>query len=136
MTLNDLGHVAAEYVAADVFEQLRVYREEGRTFDLIILDPPKFAHSTRDIERAARGYKDINLLAFQLLKPGGRLLTFSCSGLVSPDLFQKIVFGASIDADRQAQIISWLGQGSDHPVLLTFPEGHYLKGLICRVCGF
>ncbi|MBN1312168.1 MAG: class I SAM-dependent rRNA methyltransferase [Anaerolineae bacterium] len=133
MALNDLDQVPAEYVAADVFEQLRVYREEGRTFDLIILDPPKFAHSSRDIERAARGYKDINLLAFRLLRPGGLLLTFSCSGLVRPDLFQKIVFAASIDVYRQAQIIGWLGQGSDHPVLLTFPEGQYLKGLVCRV---
>jgi 23S rRNA (cytosine1962-C5)-methyltransferase len=135
MALNSLEGVDTEYVTADVFDQLRVYREQGRTFDMIILDPPKFAHSTRDIDRAARGYKDINLLAFQLLKPGGLLITFSCSGLVSPDLFQKIVFAASIDADRQAQIIGWLGQGADHPVLLTFPEGQYLKGLICRVMG-
>lgn len=133
MALNGLDGVEAEYVAADVFEQLRVYRDKGRSFDVIILDPPKFAHSTHDIERAARGYKDINLLAFQLLRPGGLLLTFSCSGLVSPDLFQKIVFAASIDAGRPAQIVGHLGQGADHPVLLTFPEGQYLKGLICRV---
>jgi 23S rRNA (cytosine1962-C5)-methyltransferase len=133
MALNGLDKVDAEYVAADVFEQLRVYREKRRSFDVIILDPPKFAHSMHDIERAARGYKDINLLAFQLLRPGGLLLTFSCSGLVGPDLFQKIVFAASIDADRPAQIIGHLGQGADHPVLLTFPEGQYLKGLICRV---
>jgi 23S rRNA (cytosine1962-C5)-methyltransferase len=133
MAVNGLDGVEAEYVAADVFDQLRVYREKDRSFDVIILDPPKFAHSMHDIERAARGYKDINLLAFQLLKPGGLLLTFSCSGLVSSDLFQKIVFAASIDADRPAQIIGHLGQASDHPVLLTFPEGQYLKGLICRV---
>jgi 23S rRNA (cytosine1962-C5)-methyltransferase len=132
MALNVLDKVEAEYVAADVFDQLRVYREKGRSFDVIILDPPKFAHSMHDIERAARGYKDINLLAFQLLRPGGLLLTFSCSGLVSSDLFQKIVFAASIDADRPAQIVGHLGQGADHPVLLTFPEGQYLKGLICR----
>lgn len=133
MALNSLDKVDAEYVAGDVFDQLRVYREGDRSFDVIILDPPKFAHSMHDIERAARGYKDINLLAFQLMRPGGLLLTFSCSGLVSPDLFQKIVFAASIDADRPAQIIGHLGQGADHPVLLTFPEGQYLKGLICRV---
>lgn len=135
MALNGLDKIDAEYVAADVFDQLRVYREKGRSFDVIILDPPKFAHSMRDIERAARGYKDINLLAFQLLRPGGLLLTFSCSGLVGSDLFQKIVFAASIDADRPAQIIGHLGQGADHPVLLTFPEGQYLKGLICRIIG-
>ncbi|MBN1430868.1 MAG: class I SAM-dependent rRNA methyltransferase [Anaerolineae bacterium] len=132
MVLNNLDKVDAEYVTADVFDQLRAYRGAGRSFDLIILDPPKFAHSTRDIDRAARGYKDINLLAFQLLRPGGLLLTFSCSGLVSSDLFQKIVFAASIDAGCPAQITGWLGQGADHPVLLTFPEGQYLKGLVCR----
>jgi 23S rRNA (cytosine1962-C5)-methyltransferase len=136
MALNGLDGVEAEYECADVFQQLRVYRAEGRKFDLVILDPPKFVHSARDIERAARGYKDINLLAFQLLKPGGTLMTFSCSGLVDPDLFQKIVFGASIDAGRQAQIIGWLAQPVDHPVLLSFPEGRYLKGLVCRVAGF
>lgn len=123
----------AELVEADLFQLLRRYRAEERTFDLIILDPPKFAHSQPQIERAARGYKDINLLALQLLTPGGILATFSCSGLVSADLFQKIVFGAALDAHRDVQIIERLGQGPDHPVLLTFPEGEYLKGLIGRV---
>jgi len=136
MALNGFESVEAEYVCADVFQQLRVYRAEGRRFDLVILDPPKFVHSTRDIERAARGYKDINLLAFQLLNPGGTLMTFSCSGLVDPDLFQKIVFGASVDAGRQAQIVGWLAQPVDHPVLLSFPEGRYLKGLVCQVTGY
>jgi 23S rRNA (cytosine1962-C5)-methyltransferase len=136
MSLNGLEAVSAEYTCADVFQQLRVYRAEARAFDLIILDPPKFAHSGRDMEQAARGYKDINLLAFQLLKPGGSLLTFSCSGLVDADLFQKIVFAASLDAGRQAQIIGWFGHPPDHPVLLAFPEGRYLKGLVCRVAGF
>ncbi len=136
MKLNEYGHVPVENVTADVFQQLRAYRDQRRTFDLIILDPPKFAHSVRDLERAARGYKDINLLAFQLLRPGGTLMTFSCSGLVDPDLFQKIVFGASADAGRQAQIVGWLAQPADHPVLLSFPEGRYLKGLVCRVAGF
>jgi 23S rRNA (cytosine1962-C5)-methyltransferase len=136
LDLNNLGNIATEYVEADVFQQLRVYRDQQRRFDVIILDPPKFAHSARDVDRAARGYKDINLLAFQLLRPGGLLITFSCSGLIDPDLFQKIVFGASIDAGVQAQIIARIGQGADHPVLLAFPESLYLKGLVCRVCGF
>lgn len=125
--------VAAELVEGDVFRVLRQYRAEGRSFDLVVLDPPKFAHSQHQVERAARGYKDINLLAMQLLRPGGALATFSCSGLVSPDLFQKIVFGASVDARRDVQIVERLAQGPDHPVLLTFPEGEYLKGLLCRV---
>ena len=102
-------------------------------FDLIILDPPKFAPTTAQVKRASRGYKDINLLAFKLLRPDGLLVTFSCSGHISPDLFQKIVFGASIDAGRQAQIIRWLAQPADHPVRLSFPEGRYLKGLVCRM---
>jgi 23S rRNA (cytosine1962-C5)-methyltransferase len=124
---------AAELVEGDVFRILRQYRAEGRSFDAIILDPPKFAHSQPQVERAARGYKDINLLAMQLLRPGGTLATFSCSGLVSADLFQKIVFGAAVDARRTVQIVERLAQGPDHPVLLTFPESEYLKGLLCRV---
>lgn len=133
MTLNGLEAADAEHINADVFQQLRTYRDSRRSFDLIILDPPKFAHNARQIEQASRGYKDINLLALKLLRPGGLLMTFSCSGHIGPDLFQKIVFGASIDAGRQAQIIRWLAQPADHPVGLTFPEGRYLKGLICRV---
>jgi 23S rRNA (cytosine1962-C5)-methyltransferase len=127
----DSPHV--EYVEGDVFSVLRGYRTEDRRFDAVVLDPPKLAHTRRQVERAARAYKDVNLLAFRLLRPGGVLFTFSCSGRVSADLFQKIVFGAVTDADRQAQIIGHLAQGSDHPVALTFPEGAYLKGLICRV---
>ncbi|HWQ11435.1 MAG TPA: class I SAM-dependent methyltransferase [Roseiflexaceae bacterium] len=122
-----------ETVAADVFRLLRQYRAEGRQFDAVILDPPKFAHSHGQLERATRGYKDINLIAMQILRPGGILATFSCSGLVSADLFQKIVFGAALDARRDAQVIEQLTQAPDHPVLLTFPEGEYLKGLVCRV---
>jgi 23S rRNA (cytosine1962-C5)-methyltransferase len=116
-----------------VFRILRQYRTEGRTFDVVILDPPKFAHSQGQIERATRGYKDINLIAMQILRPGGVLATFSCSGLISADLFQKVAFGAALDAQRDVQIIERLGQSPDHPVLLSFPEGEYLKGLICRV---
>ena len=132
LSMHSLARVPTESVCADVFQQLRQYREQERRFDLIILDPPKFAHSAKDVERAARGYKDINLLAFQLLRPGGLLMTFSCSGSIDADLFQKIVFGASADAGRQAQIIHWLAQGLDHPVRLSFPEGRYLKGMVCR----
>lgn len=122
-----------EFIAADAFELLRYYRDEGQKFDVIVLDPPKFVNSQRDLKRAARGYKDINLLAFQLLRENGVLATFSCSGLVSADLYQKIVFGAVIDSGRNAQIIQQLTQAPDHPILLTFPESFYLKGLLCRV---
>ncbi len=120
-------------VEGDVFKMLRQYRHEGRSFDVVILDPPKFAHSHGQIERAARGYKDINLIAMQILRPGGVLASFSCSGLIGPDLFQKILFGAAVDARRDVQILERLTQAADHPLLLTFPEGEYLKGLICRV---
>ena len=130
--LNYVGaHVDA--VEGDVFKLLRQFRAEGRQFDVVILDPPKFAQHQSQVERAARAYKDINLLALHLLRPGGVLATFSCSGLVSADLFQKIVWGAAVDARRDVQIIERLTQSPDHPVLLTFPEGEYLKGLICRV---
>ncbi|HSM58970.1 MAG TPA: class I SAM-dependent rRNA methyltransferase [Candidatus Sulfomarinibacteraceae bacterium] len=122
-----------EYVEADAFQQLRRYRDSGRHFDVVILDPPKFAHSKRDVHSATRGYKDLNWLAFRLLRPGGILATFSCSGLVSADLFQKVVFSAVIDAGRDAQIIHYLTQAADHPVLLTFPESAYLKGFLLRV---
>ncbi|MCX6031136.1 MAG: class I SAM-dependent rRNA methyltransferase [Chloroflexi bacterium] len=125
----------AEGIAGDVFQVLRAFRDEGRQFDLVILDPPKFARSKAELDGATRGYKDINLLGLKLLAPGGLLATFSCSGLVTPDLFQKIIFGASVDAGRNAQIIARLGQGADHPILLSFPEGEYLKGLLCRVVG-
>ncbi|MGD8626917.1 MAG: class I SAM-dependent methyltransferase [Anaerolineae bacterium] len=129
-----LNHLAAqEMVTGDVFQVLRDYRSQGRSFDAIILDPPKFATSRAQVMDATRGYKDINLLALQLLRPGGILITFSCSGRVSADLFQKVVFGASVDAGRHVQIVEWLAQASDHPVLLTFPESAYLKGFICRV---
>ena len=123
----------AEQIAGDVFAVLRDFRETGRRFDLIILDPPKFARTKGQVQAATRGYKDINLLALQMLPPGGILATFSCSGLVSEDLFQKVVFGAGVDAGRDVQILERLGQPPDHPVLLSFPEGAYLKGFICRV---
>jgi 23S rRNA (cytosine1962-C5)-methyltransferase len=127
--------VLAEGVAGDVFTILRDWRDAGEKpqFDLIILDPPKFVQSQQHLERGLRGYKDINLLAMQLLRPGGTLFTFSCSGLVDAALFQKVVFGAAVDAGRRVQVLEWLHQGPDHGVAITFPEGEYLKGLVCRV---
>jgi len=134
LTLNGFDPARqAETRAGNVFQVLREWRAAGETFDLVILDPPKFARGQGQVERATRAYKDINLLALQLLRPGGTLATFSCSGLVSADLFRKVVFGASVDAGRDAQVVERLGQGPDHPVLLSFPEGEYLTGLICRV---
>jgi 23S rRNA (cytosine1962-C5)-methyltransferase len=133
MLLNGRDPEVHDFVEGDVFSVLRDYRSAGREFDVVVLDPPKFAPSVRDVDRAARAYKDINLLAFQLLRPGGVLFSTSCSGGVSMDLYQKIVFGAVLDAGRKAQIVGYLRQGSDHPVALTFPEGAYLKGLKCRV---
>jgi 23S rRNA (cytosine1962-C5)-methyltransferase len=133
MALNGFDERDDEYVEGDVFQVLRQYRDKGRSFDLIALDPPKFAYSQSQVQAACRGYKDINLLAMQMLRPGGTLFTFSCSGSISPDLFQKVVFGASVDAGRDVQIIEKLTQGFDHPILLSFPESEYLKGFICRV---
>jgi 23S rRNA (cytosine1962-C5)-methyltransferase len=122
-----------ERVQADVFQHLRKLRDRGQSFDLIVLDPPKFAPTARLAERASRAYKDINLLAFKLLRPGGLLATFSCSAGISPELFTKIVAGAERDAGVSAAIVQQLQAGSDHPVALAFPEGEYLKGLLCRV---
>ncbi len=133
VALNGFTARDEDFVVGDVFNVLREYRTAGQQFDVIVLDPPKFAQNQRQVDSACRGYKDINLLAFQLIKPGGMLMTFSCSGLVDADLFQKVVFGALVDARREAQIVARLGAGPDHPVSLTFPEGAYLKGLLCRV---
>lgn len=123
----------ADGLAGDVFQVLRDLRGQRASFDAVILDPPKFAHAQAQVPAATRGYKDINLLALHLLRPGGLLATFSCSGLVSADLFQKVIFGAALDAGREAQIIGRFTHSADHPVLLSFPEGEYLKGLLCRV---
>jgi 23S rRNA (cytosine1962-C5)-methyltransferase len=133
LAINAGEGLEADYVDGNIFSVLRGYRAQNRRFDVIVLDPPKFAPSGRDVEKASRAYKDVNLLAFQLLRSGGVLFTFSCSGAVTADLFRKIIFGAALDAARDAQVIGHLAQGSDHPVALTFPEGAYLKGLICRV---
>ncbi len=131
--LNGLAVNDQDFIEADVFSYLRKLRAEHRSFDVIIADPPKLAQSQSQLEKATRAYKDLNRISMQLLKPGGTLITFSCSGLVSPDLFQKINFGASLDAGRDVQIVEKLSQAGDHPILLSFPESEYLKGLVCRV---
>ena len=133
VALNGFPSEKAGCLEGDVFHVLRTFRDQARSFDAIILDPPKFAPTIAQAERAARGYKDINLLAFKLLRPGGLLFTFSCSGGISNDLFQKIVAGAALDAGVEARILEHLFQGPDHPVALNFPEGAYLKGLICTI---
>jgi 23S rRNA (cytosine1962-C5)-methyltransferase len=130
VALNGFDAAKAEWRDADVFKLLRALREEGRSFDLIVLDPPKFAASPGQVERAARAYKDINLLGFQLLREGGLLFTYSCSGAISADLFQKIVAGAANDAKVDARILRRLSAGTDHPMTTSFPEGEYLKGLM------
>ena len=131
VVLNDLPADKHTVLEGDVFQLLRKFRDEARSFDMIILDPPKFAPTAAHAEKATRAYKDINLLAFKLLRPGGMLVTFSCSGGVDSALFQKIVAGAALDAGVDAQIVEHLSQGADHPISLHFPEGAYLKGLVC-----
>jgi len=130
--LNNLPEEKIEWLEGDVFQVLRSFRDARRDFDMIILDPPKFAPTSSQAQKAARGYKDINLLAFKLLRPGGLLVTFSCSGGISADFFQKIIAGAALDAGVNAQIVDHLHQSPDHPVALNFPEGKYLKGLVIR----
>jgi 23S rRNA (cytosine1962-C5)-methyltransferase len=133
MALNGLDDSQVQYTEADVFKLLRQYRDEGRKFDVVVLDPPKFADNKAQLPGACRGYKDINMLAMQLLVPGGTLLTFSCSGLMPADLFQKIVADAALDAKREAQFTERLSQAADHPIAAAFPEGFYLKGLVATV---
>lgn len=129
--LNGFFVPEKNWIVADVFTYLRGLRDRGESFDVIVLDPPKFAPTINQVPQAARGYKDINLLAFKLLKPGGTLFTFSCSGGVDIPLFQKIVSDAALDGHVNASIIGSMCQDSDHPIALTFPESRYLKGLIC-----
>ena len=131
LTPNPAG-TAVDFLVADVFKQLRLYRDQGRSCDLIVLDPPKFADTKAGLMRATRGYKDINLLAMKLLRPGGILATFSCSGAVAPELFAKVCAEAAFDAKRDFQIVARTRQATDHPVALAFPEGLYLKGLVLR----
>lgn len=122
-----------QFVVTDAFADLRARRAAGEQYDIVILDPPKFAHSQDQVDRAARAYKDLNRVGIALVKPGGLLATFSCSGVVDSALFQKIAFSAAIEAGRDVQIVERFTQASDHPVLLSFPESEYLKGLLCRV---
>ena len=133
LSLNQLDLKRVDIIEGDVFKVLRSFRDQGRQFDMIVLDPPKFAHTPQLVPQASRGYKDINLLAFKLLRPGGYLFTFSCSGGLSEELFQKIVADAALDAGVEGQIIQRLGQACDHPVALNFPESRYLKGFVIQV---
>lgn len=133
LALNGFPAQDGDLLEGDAFQALRYLRDEGRQYDMVILDPPKFAFSQAQVQAATRGYKDINMLGMRLLRPGGILCTFSCSGLVSADLFQKVLFGASVDVVREGRILEFLAQGVDHPVLLTFPESAYLKGFICHI---
>jgi 23S rRNA (cytosine1962-C5)-methyltransferase len=126
------GVEPGELIEADAFTALRGLRDRARSYDLILLDPPKLALSDQHLDRASRAYKDLNLLAVKLLAPGGTLLTFSCSGAMTAELFQKVVAGAALDARRSVRIVGRLHQPDDHPVPLTFPEADYLKGLVLR----
>jgi len=133
LSLNNFSDESVSIQTSDVFSELRTMRDKALSYDVVILDPPKFAPTAAQVRAAARGYKDINLYGFKLLRHGGILVTFSCSGGVTSELFQKIVADAALDAGVDAKIIDYLSQGADHPVALNFPEGAYLKGLICRV---
>ncbi|WP_296654839.1 class I SAM-dependent rRNA methyltransferase [Paraburkholderia sp.] len=130
---NGFDAARAAWLDADAFKTLRRLHDEGERFDLVVLDPPKFAASREHVDRAARAYKDINLTGFKLLRPGGLLFTYSCSGAIDADLFQKIVAGAAADAKVDARILKRLGAGVDHPLLTAFPEGEYLKGLLLQI---
>jgi 23S rRNA (cytosine1962-C5)-methyltransferase len=129
----DVSKKRAVFLNADVFKLLRECRDQGTMFDVVIMDPPKFADSKSQLNGACRGYKDINMLAMQILKPGGTLLTYSCSGLMENDLFQKIIADAAVDAGRSAKFVERFEQAADHPVDTAYPEGFYLKGFACKV---
>ncbi|OMR60421.1 23S rRNA methyltransferase [Burkholderia pseudomallei] len=130
---NGFDAARAQWLDADAFKTLRRLVDEGERFDLIVLDPPKFAPTRDSVDRAARAYKDVNLSGLKLLRPGGLLFTYSCSGAIDMDLFQKIVAGAAADAKVDARILKRLGAGVDHPLLTAFPEGEYLKGLLLQI---
>lgn len=129
----DISKKRAVFLNADVFKLLREYRDQGTTFDVVIMDPPKFAESKAQLNGACRGYKDINMLAMQILKPGGTLLTYSCSGLMDQVLFQKIIADAAVDACRSVKFVERFEQAADHPTDTAYPEGFYLKGFACKV---
>ncbi|HSL89686.1 MAG TPA: class I SAM-dependent methyltransferase [Ignavibacteriaceae bacterium] len=130
--LNNLRTSKWNNLNDDTFKVLRKFRDERKTFDVIILDPPKFAESVSQIQQASRGYKDINLLAIKLLNPGGTLFTFSCSGHITPDLFNKIVSDAALDSGEEVRVVKYLTQSTDHIITPNFPEGLYLKGLVLK----
>ncbi|EGA69634.1 ribosomal RNA large subunit methyltransferase I [Vibrio sinaloensis DSM 21326] len=129
----DISKKRAVFLNADVFKLLREYRDQGTKFDVVIMDPPKFVSSKNNLTSGANGYKDINMLAMQILKPGGTLLTYSCSGLMSSDLFQKVIADAAVDSGRQVKFIERFEQAADHPTDSAYPEGFYLKGFACKV---
>ncbi|GAK83193.1 LSU m5C1962 methyltransferase RlmI [Vibrio ponticus] len=129
----DISKKRAVFLNADVFKLLREYRDQGTQFDVVVMDPPKFAESKAQLNGACRGYKDINMLAMQILKPGGTLLTYSCSGLMDQVLFQKIIADAAVDAGRQVKFVERFEQAADHPTDTAYPEGFYLKGFACKV---
>ncbi|EOD9422925.1 class I SAM-dependent methyltransferase [Vibrio campbellii] len=129
----DISKKRAVFLNADVFKLLREYRDQGTKFDVVIMDPPKFAESKAQLNGACRGYKDINMLAMQILNPGGTLLTYSCSGLMDQVLFQKIIADAAVDANRQVKFVERFEQAADHPTDTAYPEGFYLKGFACKV---
>ncbi|HAS8431840.1 TPA: methyltransferase domain-containing protein [Vibrio vulnificus] len=129
----DISKKRAVFLNADVFKLLREYRDQGTKFDVVIMDPPKFAESKAQLNGACRGYKDINMLAMQILNPGGTLLTYSCSGLMDQVLFQKIIADAAVDADRSVKFVERFEQAADHPTDTAYPEGFYLKGFACKV---
>lgn len=133
MAINEFNPEAAEWIEGDAFVQLRKLRDMNRKYDLIVMDPPKFAPTAAQANKAARGYKDINLLGLKLLSPGGFLFTFSCSGGISAEFFRTILYEAALDAKINAQIVGQMHQEADHPIALNFPEGEYLKGLILHV---
>lgn len=129
----DISKKRAVFLNADVFKLLREYRDQGTQFDVVIMDPPKFVSSKNNLTSGANGYKDINMLAMQILKPGGTLLTYSCSGLMSGELFQKVIADAAIDSGRQVKFVERFEQAADHPTDSAYPEGFYLKGFACKV---
>lgn len=133
IVLNKFDAIKHEAIQSDVNKQLRIYKEAGEEFDVVILDPPKYAPSRSALDRAARAYKDLNRLGMQILKQGGLLATFSCSGAVDMETFKQIIAWAALDAGKEVQIIHQFTQPEDHPVRISFPEGEYLKGLLCRV---
>ena len=133
--LNKLSATKHTAIQSDVNKQLRVFKEENEKFDIIVLDPPKYAPSRSALDRASRAYKDLNRLAMLLLNEGGLLATYSCSGAMNMETFKQVLAWAALDAGKQVQFIYQFCQPEDHPVRASFPEGEYLKGLLCRVSG-